>query len=285
MEDRRGAPHGNVCSPGAWTETLARREAGNQAITGPATRSVTLEEMARTPPAAQTGAAKSHSPWTPAARLRANSPQEEPERVALRDGADVVISRITPRDAPLLADGFARLSEESRRLRFLAPKPRLTDSELRYLTQVDGERHEAIGAVDPLTGRGVAIGRFVRDSADRSRAEVAITVADDWQHRGLGRVMLERLADRARDQGISRFVALVAVDNTNMQKLLDRIDAPATVNRLRGNVAEYEIELAPKGLGAQLEGALRAAAAGHLQVPPRICDTLRSLVPLHLHRD
>ena len=128
----------------------------------------------------------------------------------------------------------------------------------------------------------MAVGRFVRDPADPSRAEVALTVTDDWQHRGLGKLLLARLADRAREVGISRFTALVALDNENMQKLLDRIDAPAAVARIGGNVAEYEIELAPRGLGAQLEGALRAAAAGNLQVPPRLCDALRALVPLHL---
>jgi RimJ/RimL family protein N-acetyltransferase len=206
------------------------------------------------------------------------------ELVALRDGAEVIFNRITPDDAPLLADGFARLSEESRRLRFLGPKAKLTQSELRYLTEVDGRNHEAIGAIDRRTGGGVAVGRFVRDPTDPSRAEVAITVADEWQHRGLGRLMLERLADRAREEDITRFTALVSEDNENMQKLLERIDSPAAVTEVGADVAEYQIQLGPTGLGVQLEAALRAAAAGHLQVPPRICDALRAIVPLHLPR-
>jgi GNAT superfamily N-acetyltransferase len=205
--------------------------------------------------------------------------------VTLRDGAEVVISRLTPADAPMLADAFARLSEESRRLRFLGPKDKLTREDLRYLTDVDGHRHEALVAIDPNTRRGVAIGRFVRDQNDSGRAEVALTVADDWQHRGLGRLMLERLTNRARAEGITRFVALVAEDNQNMRMLLARIEAPARVSHLGGNVAEYEIAVGHKGLGAQLEEALRAAAAGHLQLPPRLCDLLRALVPLHLHRE
>jgi GNAT superfamily N-acetyltransferase len=201
---------------------------------------------------------------------------------ALRDGTEVLISRLTPADAPLLADAFARLSEESRRLRFLGPKPNLSSSELRYLTQVDGHNHEALCAIDPSTGRGVAIGRFVRDAADPHRAEVAITVADDWQHRGLGKLLLTRLADRAREEGVRSFTALVAQDNRNMHGLLDHIDAAAQVRQVGRGVAEYEIELGPKGLGAQLEDALRAAAAGHLQVPPRLCELLRALVPMRL---
>jgi GNAT superfamily N-acetyltransferase len=202
----------------------------------------------------------------------------------LRDGTLVVISRLTPADAPLLADGFARLSEESRRLRFLTPKPSLSNAELRYLTEVDGHRHEALGAIDPTTGRGVAVGRFIRDERDPSCAEVALTVADEWQHLGLGKLLLSRLVDRAREEGVERFTALVAEDNENMQKLIERLDAPARVTHVGDKVAEYEIVLAPTGLGVQLEQALRAAAAGHLQVPPRVCDALRALVPLHLQR-
>jgi GNAT superfamily N-acetyltransferase len=196
-----------------------------------------------------------------------------------------VISRITPRDAPLLADGFARLSAESRRLRFLAAKPTLTQAELRYLTEVDGHKHEAIGAIDPATGTGVAVARFVRDERNPTRAEVAITVADEWQHRGVGKLLLARLADRAREEGISHFTALVSGDNNSMHALLGRQAAPVHLREVGSGVAEYEVELAPGGIGGQLEEVLRGAAAGHWRMPPRICDALRSLVPIHFsHR-
>lgn len=202
--------------------------------------------------------------------------------VILRDGREVVISRLTPADGPLLADTFERLSEESRRLRFLGPKTTLTAAELRYLTEIDGHQHEALAAIDPQTGRGVAIGRFVRDHADPDRAEVAITVADDWQGQGLGKIMLSRLADRAREEHVRSFTALVSMENRGMQALLQRIGPPATVHHVGNGIAEYEIKLAPRGLGSQLEEALRAAAAGHFQLPPRVCDVLRTLVPLRL---
>jgi RimJ/RimL family protein N-acetyltransferase len=202
----------------------------------------------------------------------------------LRDGREVLISRLTPADAPLVADAFARLSEESRRLRFLGPKTSLSAAELRYLTEIDGHHHEALGAIDPASGRGVAIGRFVRDLEDPERAEVAITVADDWQGRGLGKIMLSRLVDRAREAGVRKFTALVSTDNRAMQNLLRRIESPARIDHVGSGIAEYEIELAPKGLGRQLEEALRAAAAGHLQLPPRLCELLQTLVPVHPHR-
>ena len=199
------------------------------------------------------------------------------QTATLRDGSQILVRRLAPADAPMLADGFARLSAESRRLRFLTLKPSLSESELRYLTDVDG-------AIDPGTGQGIAVARFVRDEHDPSRAEVAVTVADEWQRRGVGKLLLSRLADRARGEGVTRFTALVSTDNRGMQRLLEGLDAPAQLTRIRGTVGEYEIQLANRGLGAQLESALRAAAAGHLRVPPRLRELLRALVPVHLNR-
>jgi GNAT superfamily N-acetyltransferase len=207
-------------------------------------------------------------------------PSYPPEDVTLRDGSLVRIARITPGDAPLIAAGFERLSAESRRLRFLTSKPTLSSSELRYLTEVDGHRHEALGAIDPATGQGIAIARFVCDEADPSRAEVAVTVADEWQRRGLGTILLDRLADRAREEGVERFTALMAGDNPASSSFLEALGTVKVVE-VGGGALEYEIELAPKGLGSQLETLLRAAATGHWQMPPRVCDALRALVPIH----
>lgn len=207
------------------------------------------------------------------------------DAASLRDGRAVVIGRLTPADAPLVADAFERLSAESRRLRFLAPKPALTPAELRYLTEIDGHNHEALAAVEPETGRGVAIARFVRDPDHPERAEVAVTVADDWQGQGLGKLMLSRLADRARAEHVRRFTALVSTDNRGMRTLLNHLDSDAAVNNVGGGIAEYEVELASKGLGRQLEQTLRAAAAGHFRPPRRLWEILRMVVPLRLRGD
>jgi GNAT superfamily N-acetyltransferase len=207
-----------------------------------------------------------------------------PAEVQLRDGSRVRLARVTPADAPVIEEGFARLSEESRRLRFLTAKPSLSKAELEYLTQVDGHDHEALGAIDPESGDGVGIGRWVRDKEKPTRAEVAVTIADDWQGRGLGTLLLERLSERAREEGISTFTALVAADNVSMQRLLDRLEGPVQEIRPLGEAAEYEIELAPRGLGTRLQEALRAAAEGNWRLPPRLWEALRALVPLPLPR-
>ena len=77
--------------------------------------------------------------------------------VVLRDGSTVMIRPVRPVDAQLLADGFARLSARSRRLRFLTQKKELSPAELRYFTDVDHHDHEALGALNHADGRGVGM--------------------------------------------------------------------------------------------------------------------------------
>src|ERR1700748_1942166 len=128
--------------------------------------------------------------------------------VVLRDGSAVLIRQVRGTDAPLLADGFARLSAASRQMRFLGVKKHLSAAELRYFTDVDHHDHEALGALDWAGGHGVGIARYIRDAGDPQAAEIAVTIVDDLQGRGLGTELLARLSGRARHAGISRFTAL-----------------------------------------------------------------------------
>jgi len=75
---------------------------------------------------------------------------------ALRDGTRVLVRPIESDDKVLVLEGFERLSEKSRYRRFLAPMPELSDSMLRYLTEVDHRDHEALVALEEGTGRGSA---------------------------------------------------------------------------------------------------------------------------------
>jgi len=149
----------------------------------------------------------------------------EGHEVILRDRSAVLIRQIRSEDAPLLADGFDRLSPRSRQLRFLRAKDKLTPAELRYLTDVDHHDHEALAALDQSDGRGVGIARYIRDADDPQAAEIAVTIVDDWQGKGLGTELLARLSDRARHEGIRRFTALVSSDNVPMTRLLRKMRA------------------------------------------------------------
>jgi RimJ/RimL family protein N-acetyltransferase len=164
-------------------------------------------------------------------------------RVVLRDGSKVLIRPVRSEDASLLADGFARLSPESRQRRFLRRKDGLSAAELRYFTDVDHHDHEALGALERTGGRGVGVARYVRDADDPHAAEIAVTVVDEWQGRGLGTELLAQLSGRARAEGIRRFTAVASADNTVVAALL-RSASAELVRREHGTV-EYEITLTP----------------------------------------
>jgi GNAT superfamily N-acetyltransferase len=204
------------------------------------------------------------------------------EKAVLRDGSVVLIREVQAGDAPLLADGFARLSDESRQLRFLTGKPNLTAAELRYFTEIDHHDHEALGAINPDDGRGVGIARYIRDAKNPGSAEVAVTVVDDWQRRGLGTELLDRLADRARQEGIRHFTALVAADNDAVAGLLDDGSVGVSVIQRESSTVEYEIELPARGLGDALHEMLRAFGRRQVESPEPTRDTLAALRPEHL---
>ena len=163
----------------------------------------------------------------------------------LRDGSRVEVRPIRPDDKELLEDGYSHLSAETVRRRFLTAKPRLSSSELRYLTEVDGDRHVAFVAV-PTDGPAtiVAVGRFVRDVADPSCAEFAIVVGDRYQRLGLGTHLARLLAAEARSRGVRRFTALVLADNVAVQRLMATIGYGLTDRGPAGAVHEVVAELA-----------------------------------------
>jgi RimJ/RimL family protein N-acetyltransferase len=175
-------------------------------------------------------------------------------QAVLRDGSRVLIRPVQRADAPLLADGFARLSTTSRWMRFLTPKKELSPAELRFLTDLDHHDHEALGALDHRDGRGVGVARFVRQADDPWGADVAVTIVDEWQGRGLGTELLARLSDRAREENIRSFTALVAAENVAVAGLL-RNSCARLVGR-ESDTLEYEISLVPAAGQARVPGAL-----------------------------
>ena len=163
--------------------------------------------------------------------------------VVLRDGSMVLIRQVQAADAPLLADGFARLSAESRATRCLGAKKERSPAELRYLTDVDHHDHEALGALDHPGGQGVGIARYIRHPSNPQTAEIAVTVVDGWQGRGLGTELIRQLSRRAWRAGIRSFTAVATTDNVAAVRLLRTLGARA-VRRGAGAV-EYEIALEP----------------------------------------
>lgn len=184
-------------------------------------------------------------------------------RVRLRDGSQVEIRPIGPDDRGRLSRAFAGLSDRSRYLRFQAPMADLSDRQLSYLTEVDHHDHEALVALDDA-GDVIGVARFVR--VDPEAAEFAIVVADQRQGQGLGSELLDRLVDRAREEDVRRFNAVVLAENADAIRLIERL-GDAAAHRSAGPQVEFEVDLPERGRPNDRMLELLRAAAGGAVVP------------------
>lgn len=148
------------------------------------------------------------------------------ETVHLTDGQRVHLRLIRPSDKEMLLHGFEQLSPDSRYARFMAPKTKLTERELRYLTEVDGVDHFAMGAIRRRfvsKDEGVGSARFVRLSDQPDTAEPAVTVLDEFQGKGLGSILLQRLIEAAWERDIRWFVTELLAQNTASKRMVEAL--------------------------------------------------------------
>ena len=186
--------------------------------------------------------------------------------IALRDGSHVRIRRERPSDGDLLRRGFQRLSPESRYRRFLAPMPVLSASALRQLTDIDHHDREAIVALDEHGAEPLGVARYVRDAERPEAAEVAVTVVDDWQGRGLGTLLLEVISARARAEGVRTFTAWMLARNQEMMDLFKHLGPVRIVDRDAGAV-QIAVAIPAAGVAPELRELLRVAAQHDVAVP------------------
>jgi GNAT superfamily N-acetyltransferase len=186
--------------------------------------------------------------------------------IVLREGSRVRLRQGHSSDRQLLLRGFERLSPESRYRRFLAAMPELSEEMVRYLTEIDHHDHEAIAALDERTGEGIGVARYVRNPQRRDAAEVAVTVIDDWQGKGVGTLLLEVLGASARAEGIRSFTALMLAANREMMDVIKGLGPVRIVDREIGTV-EIEMPIPDAGLSPALQKLLRVAARHKVVVP------------------
>ncbi len=163
---------------------------------------------------------------------------------------------MTPADATGLQEFHERLSGRSVYLRYLAPKPRLSDSEALRLTTVDHGDREAYVA---MAGEQIiAIGRYERLPQGRAgagaQAEVAFVVQDEYQGQGIGSALLALLAEAARSRGIDQFVAEVSPENGRMLACFRHWPGGCALSHASGSVHAV-LDLAPAGAMARPDGS------------------------------
>ncbi|MBV8346380.1 MAG: GNAT family N-acetyltransferase [Mycolicibacterium sp.] len=147
-----------------------------------------------------------------------------PIPVRTDDGAELFLRPVLPGDSQRVVHGQVKFSAETLYRRFLSvgtPNETL----LAYLFEVDYVDHFVWVLTDGIDGPVVADARFVRDEDDPTVAEIAFTVADAYQGRGIGTLLFAALVVAARADGINRFHARVLADNAPSRALLDQLGA------------------------------------------------------------
>lgn len=163
---------------------------------------------------------------------------------ALRDGTPLLVRTVRPSDRDRLVEGFEHLSERSRRFRFMAPVRTLNEESIARLTADSTPAHYAVGALDlgtdPPTPAGIARYEMLEGSA--GDAEMAVTIVDSHQRRGLGTLLFAAIARVAAEAGAKAFIAVVHGENHDMARLMRALGG--TSDSLPGTGYEFRIPIA-----------------------------------------
>jgi len=176
----------------------------------------------------------------------------------LPDGTEVVVRPIHPDDDAIESAFIRGLSKDSRYNRLLSGR-KLTPQEIRRLTRIDYEREMAFIALVPDGGQACLLGvaRYVRDS-DGDGAEFALVVADAWQRRGVGGLLLNTLLRHAHSAGIMRLHGITLATNQAMQNLARKLGFVQKADPQDATVRQVE-----KTLVHAARPAAEYSSAGH----------------------
>ncbi len=148
-------------------------------------------------------------------------PAQLVRRLTLRDGTRVVLRPIRPEDRQIEKEFVQKLSDESKYFRFMSALRELNDALLNRFTQIDYDREMALIAVvcENALETEIGVARYVV-SAGGTSCEFALAVADAWQHRGVGSILLCNLIDAARARGLQTMEGMVKAGNNKMLGLM-----------------------------------------------------------------
>ena len=175
----------------------------------------------------------------------------EEHHLLLKDGTPVSVLRLSGQDAERsrlwlrerINEGYEKLSSRSRRLRFVSPPHHLAPWQLDHLSDLDPERSSIWVARDdgPLQPVGVGLARCMRMAELQDTAEVALTVLDDYQDKGMGRIFLDLMMGYGRKHGLRLLLGYVLPENAPMLHLFARAGAREPIDE--GGLLRVELPL------------------------------------------
>lgn len=186
----------------------------------------------------------------------------------LRSGITVMIRQVVPGDASLLLDSFSELSAESRYLRFLTSKRRITRDDLTFLDVLDSHEHVVWGAfLQTAEGdRAIGVSRYILLRDDPGSVEAGLTVIDPYQNQGVGTLLMGVLYWSALENGIQKITGYISVANHRITRILSDLkahyyDEGCGVRRVRIAVLEDLEELPPSFTRETLISVIRVLSS------------------------
>lgn len=166
------------------------------------------------------------------------------KHLKLADGTAITIRPIRPEDAAIEQAFVRNLSHESRYFRFMDTLRELSPRMLSHFTQVDYDCHMALIAVTQDAGQEIeiAVARYVI-ADDGKSGEFAIAVADQWQRRSVGRLLMGALMDAARSRGLVAMFGEVLASNHKMLRLMRQLGFTSAYDRGDPRLMRVETQL------------------------------------------
>lgn len=152
----------------------------------------------------------------------------------LRDGRSIEIRALRPDDETQMLAAVSRTSPQSLYRRFFGPKKDFSESERAFFLNINFTDHVALVATIEQSGRTQIVGGTRYVVAEPGIAEVAFTVIDEFQGKGVGSALMRHLALLARRASLKQLVADVLPDNTAMINVLKKSGLPTTITRAKG---------------------------------------------------
>lgn len=179
----------------------------------------------------------------PSEDLKTEYPSQYVEEVVLKDGTQLTVRPIMPSDAPLLQEAFLRLSPESVYLRFLQAFRQLPEKQAHSLANLDYRQRMAfVAEIQEEDGPhivGVARYGVIKPGV----AEAAVVVVDEYQSRGLGTVLLDRLVKYARSNSVRAFTATIHMTNAKIMGFVKRSGFPFTKKMSEPGVWDVRVSI------------------------------------------
>ncbi len=181
-------------------------------------------------------------------------PAQYEETITLRTGEKIFVRPIRPDDEPMMREMFYDFSEKTKYLRYHAALKFMPHSKMQVFCTIDYDTEMAIVGLHGAPGSEEVVGvaRYMTD-AEKTSAEVAFTVQDAWQRKGLGTYFFERLLKIAKDNGIRILHAYVLVENSGMLKIFHR-SGMVVETQTEGDVVRVTMKV-PDAAGALEQGA------------------------------